>query len=526
MDMPTVTSVLRISDGGPMAEITTLARWRVDPVGFIEECLINPETKRPFVLLNAEREFLRHAFTLDEHERLLYPELLYSCPKKSGKTAFAAIFTLTLTWLFGGAYPEAVCCANDLDQAQGRVFAAVRRIVECSPLLRREAQITQNKITFPSTGATIIAIGSDYAGAAGANQNIAIFDEAWAYTSERSRRLWDEMVPPPTRKIACRLCVTYAGFEGESRLLEELHRRGLQQEQVGPDLYAGDGLLMFWSHTPIAPWQDERWLADMRRSLRPAQYLRMIENRFVTTESSFVDMSAWDQCVDPNLRPVLGDRALPIYVGVDASVKHDSTAIVVVHWSKKEQRARLIWHRVFQPSPDDPLDFERTIERTLIDLHKRFNLRKTLFDPYQMQAVSQRVAKAGVRIEEFPQTPANLTEASQNLFELVQGRNLVAYPDPGLRLAISRAIAVETSRGWRISKEKQAHKIDAVIALAMAAHAAVKGQNESTYSLWNLDGDDEPPPPPRIPPGFTEEQYARITAPVSLVPSDLRPRDE
>jgi hypothetical protein len=256
------------------------------------------------------------------------------------------------------------------------------------------------------------------------------------------------MVPPPTRKIACRLTTTYAGFEGESVLLEELYKRGLTQPQIGTDLYAGDGLLMFWSHTPVAPWQDERWLAQMRRTLRPNQYLRMIENRFVTTESSFVDMSAWDQCVDPNLTPVLGDRVLPIYVGIDASVKHDSTAIVVVHWSKKEQHVRLIWHRVFQPSPDDPLNFEQTVERTLIDLHKRFNLRKALFDPYQMQAVSQRLARAGVRIEEFPQTPANLTEASQNLFELVQGRNLVAYPDPGLRLAVSRAVAVETSRGW------------------------------------------------------------------------------
>jgi hypothetical protein len=33
------------------------------------------------------------------------------------------------------------------------------------------------------------------------------------------------MVPPPTRKIACRLTVTYAGFEGESDLLQELYER-------------------------------------------------------------------------------------------------------------------------------------------------------------------------------------------------------------------------------------------------------------------------------------------------------------
>jgi hypothetical protein len=53
-------------------------------------------------------------------------------------------------------------------------------------------------------------------------------------------------------------------------------------------------------------------------------------------------------------------------------------------------------------------------------------------------------------------------------------------PDADLRLAISRAVAIETPRGWRIGKDKQTHKIDIVIALAMAAHAAVQGQNEYT----------------------------------------------
>ena len=57
---------------------------------------------------------------------------------------------------------------------------------------------------------------------------------------------------------------------------------------------------MAWHHEPVAFWQTDSWLTDMRRSLRPNQYLRMIENRFVTTESSFVDLDAWDACVDPN----------------------------------------------------------------------------------------------------------------------------------------------------------------------------------------------------------------------------------
>jgi hypothetical protein len=55
-----------------------------------------------------------------------------------------------------------------------------------------------------------------------------------------------------------------------------------------------------------------------------------------------------------------------------------------------------------------------------------------------------------------------------------------------MRLAISRAVAIETPRGWRIAKEKQAHKIDVVVALAMACHAATLGQANAPMSLEGM----------------------------------------
>jgi phage terminase large subunit-like protein len=473
-----------------MTSRTTLARWRADPIRFIEEVLIDPETMRPFVLLDAERAFLKHAFATGPDGRLLYSEQIFSCPKKSGKTTFAAIFVITIVLLFGGAYPEAICAANDYDQSVGRVFAAIKRIIECSPLLRGEAKITADKITI--AGAVISAIPSNYASAAGANPVVAVFDELWAYSLERLRRLFDELVPPPTRRIACRLTVTYAGFEGESILLEELYRRGLKQPQVGPNLYAGDGMLMFWTHEPIAPWQTASWLAQMRGSLRLNQYMRMIENRFVSTETAFVELPAWDKCVDPTLGHLPRNPGLSIWVGVDASIKHDATAIVAVTWEEETQKVRLVTHRVFQPTADEPLDFEATIERTLLDWHTAYFLRRVLFDPYQMQATAQRLTKAGLRIIEFAQTPANLTEASQNLFDLIQQQRVVLYPDAGMRLAISQTVALETPRGWRIDKQKQSHKIDVVVALAMAAWAAVQYHTEhdynTNYAAWAGDG--------------------------------------
>jgi hypothetical protein len=452
-----------------------LERWRSAPAAFVEECLCDPETGQPYRLLPAERAFLDHAFRTGDDGRLLYPEQIYSCGKKGGKTHFNAMHLLTTVLLFGGRNAEATICANDLEQSIGRVFQAVKSIVEASPLLKSEAKITQDRITFPSIGATITAVASDFAGAAGGNANVASFDEAWAYTSERSRRLWDEMVPPPTRKIALRLTTTYAGFEGESTLLEELLKRGTAQPLVGKDLHAGDGILCFLTHEPIAPWQTQSWLDQMRQQLRANAFIRMIENKFVTTESTFCDMEWWDACVDPALRPeLLGGTMMPTWLGIDASVKHDSSAVVAVTFDDKTKKVRLVAHRVFQPTPDKPLDFEATIESTVREFARRFSVRSVHYDPYQMAAVAQRLQASGIRMREYPQSVPNLTAMGSNLYELIKSGDLAVYPDDALRLAVSRTIALDTPRGIRLAKEKTSHKIDVVIALAMASLHAVE----------------------------------------------------
>jgi phage terminase large subunit-like protein len=419
--------------------------------------------------------------------------LIFSAPKKSGKTGFAAMVALYVVCVLGGKFAEGIIVANDLEQAQGRVFQAISRIVEASPMLARDATVTANKITFASTGATIIAIASDYAGAAGSNPTIVCFDELWGYTSERSHRLWDELVPPPTRKIACPLTTTYSGFEGESTLLEGLHKRGLKGEQVETDLYEQPGMLMFWTCHFTAPWQTEEWREQMREQLRPNAYLRLIENRWVTSDSTFVDMAWWDACVVAEVTPLIADKRLSVWVGVDASVKRDSTAIVACTYDEGLKKVRLIWHRVFQPSPTEPLDFETTIEKSLLELNERFRVREVRYDPYQMQAVAQRLQRARVPMEEFPQSSPNLTEASTNLYELIKARNLIVYPDAGIRLAIQRAIAVETSRGWRIAKEKTGHKIDVIIAMGMAALGAVQASGKSSYG-WTKEAIGGPEP--------------------------------
>jgi phage terminase large subunit-like protein len=390
-------------------------------------------------------------------------------------------------------FGEGFCVANDFEQAQSRTFTVIKRIVAVSPLLKGEARVTADKITFPAFDATITAIASDAASSAGANPCISAFDELWGFTSERATRLWDEMITSPARKISCRLTTTYAGFSGESVLLEDLHKRGMALTEVGPSLRAGDGMLFAWHTTPVAPWQDERWLSEMRRSLRPSAYARMIMNEFVSPESKFIDLSAWDACVQPSLTPVLRDKGLPIWCGVDASTKRDSTALVAVTFDRKTKCVRLVAHKVFTPTPGDPIDFEETIAKMLRLWRERFQMRQALFDPFQMAAVAQQMTRERIPVEEYPQTLPNLTACTSNLFDLLSARQLVLYPDAQMRLAISHAIIAESSRGWRLDKLKQQHKIDVIVALSMACLAAVRDGGKSRYDTslaWVCDDNE------------------------------------
>src|SRR5208337_2950988 len=118
------------------------------------------------------------------------------------------------------------------------------------PRLRDSVSITANVITFTSTKTFIQACASDATGFAGGNPNLTIADELWGFVSEASRRLFDEAVPSPARKVSGRLTVTYAGFSGESDLLEALYKRGQAGKVIGKDLRATrDGMLQYWTHT-------------------------------------------------------------------------------------------------------------------------------------------------------------------------------------------------------------------------------------------------------------------------------------
>lgn len=443
----------------------------MDIVEFAEQYVVT-DNGTPILLEEHQKRILRAAFTLDENGKLPYKTIVYSAPKKSGKTEVNAI---VVTWFaFTVDSPnEIILCANDEEQAQGRVFRAVKRIIESNPvLLKNTVKIVSNEIVL-SNGTTIRALASEYAGAAGSNHGLSSWDELWGYTSERSRRLFDELTPVPTRRNSIRFISTYAGFIGESNLLEDVYNRGLKGKRLFDDLpvYTNKDLFVYWDTESRMPWQTAEYYQSERESLRHSSFLRFHCNEWVSSESSFFDMDKWDACVDAEHKPPMPSKAMKLFVGVDASTKRDRAAVVSVYFIE-EGHILLGPKRYWQPSKKNPLDLEQTLEKYLMDLSKNFTVVVVYYDPHQFHRSATTLKKFGINVQEFLQTPANLGAMGRDLFDLIEYERITIYPDEDLKREASMAIAKENSSGeYLIKKMKASHKIDSIIALAMACHA-------------------------------------------------------
>jgi phage terminase large subunit-like protein len=221
------------------------------------------------------------------------------------------------------------------------------------------------------------------------------------------------------------------------------------------------------------PWQTPEYYSSQKKTLRPGTYLRLHENRWTTAEQIFITPELWDGCVESQRSPMLKPQT-SLFVGVDAGIKHDTAAVVAVTWDTHTDKLILAYHKIWHPSPTEPLDIEGTIEWYLRHLYSEFDVEQIIADPYQLHRSITTLEQASLPIREFPQTVANTTQMGQCLFDLLTGRNIRLYADPEMRSQALSTVAIENPRGFRIAKEKASKKIDSIVALAMACVAAIE----------------------------------------------------
>lgn len=435
------------------------------------------------------RRIFQHCLTPREDGSFPYVTVVISMPKKSGKTALMAA---VMAWYCDESPPrtEVYSMAGNKDQAKERAFEDLKYHLKN---IRPEVSILDDEIIYPN-GTVVKAMPMAHRTVAGSRHGMTAWDELWNYIGEPARRTWVEMTPISTVPHSLRFIVTYAGYENESELLWEIYQKGVGKEEYRhgrgkqvaelKDLpcYRNGRIFVYWDHDQRMPWQTPEYLDDQLNSpgMRASDFMRLHENRWVTTHEEFIPVEWWDDAASKFEQsamywPEHPYRDFPMVLGIDAAVKRDSTAVVGVVFDASRGKVVVVLHKIWNPVEGESFSLEMTVEKFVLQLYNRFKIASVVYDPTHMHQTQAHLVRAGVPMLEYKQTPERMTKASQVLYDLLRNRNLEAYPDDELRAHIQMAHARVTGRGFRIVKDpgKRKFKIDAAIALAMACYQAV-----------------------------------------------------
>jgi len=73
---------------------------------------------------------------------------------------------------------------------------------------------------------------------------------------------------------------------------------------------------------------------------------------------------------------------------VDIGTKNDKAAVVSVSWDRG--RLRLVTHRIWSPTREQPLDIERTVEAFILERHSYGRVAGVCCDPTRCTGRSRR----------------------------------------------------------------------------------------------------------------------------------------
>jgi len=438
-----------------------------DPVGWIEREFYVPETNAPIILEPYQRAVLREALKRDERGLFVYSLVLYSDIKKSAKSTIAGAVVLWLAW-----HTEWETCrvaGNDLDQAASRTFFYIQRAIALNPRLKSRCKQVRNTITLPNH-TTIRAIPIDPDGEAGGGDLIICFTELWAYKSEAHQRMWTETTLSPLKfGKSIRWCESYAGFDGESPILENLYESGVRlgaPVDVGIDgleLYRNNDarMLALWNTQPRCWWQTPEYYAQQAADLTESEFTRVHRNGWVTSEESFVGAGWWESCA--------GDVSVcssPCVTALDAAVSDDSFAVVTV--SRMNGKVYVMECRIWYPPPGGKIDYAE-VKRYLVDLYARRIIREFTYDEMQLAQMAQELYGVLGFWNKFSQGQDRLV-SDKGLYDLIRDNRIVHPDDPELNRHIANANRqLQGDNKLRIVKRKHEAKIDAAVALAMAS---------------------------------------------------------
>jgi len=412
--------------------------------------------------------------------KLRYRRALIGLPRKQGKSLMGSALAV-YSMIAGEAGSEIYAVASDKDQAR-IIFGEAKQQILSSPVLSSEARVLRDAIEMPRFGSVFRVLSSDFRGQAGLNPSLVLFDELWA---QKSSDLFEQMVQGSGNRLEPLIVsITTAGYD--------LDTLAGQMYQYGKRVAAGevdDASFGFWwweadSDCKIDdPRQWRKANPNIAENLMSEEDLqtavkasfegsemsvrRWRLNQWVRSQESWLPVGAWEQCrSDLDL-----DAELPVWVGIDMALKHDSIAVVI---AQPQDEKVVVRSKIWQPK-DEGVDVA-DVEHHLRELHHAYDVREFAFDPAYFQRSAEQLSDEGLRMVEFPQNGQRMIPACGQAYELIVAGKVAHDGSPTFTDQVLSAAQRMTDNGWRLSKGKSKRKIDACIAMVIGLDRATRKQ--------------------------------------------------
>jgi phage terminase large subunit-like protein len=476
---PVAPSDAQEGDGDHAAEwISSLCRVTKDSIAAPAGELLD--------LREWQRQILRQMFARRDG-RLLHRQGLIGLARKNGKSSLGAGIALYALLSDYGTDPwgrEVYSCAGDRDQAR-IVFGMAKRMVELEPDLAEVTKLYRDAIEVPATGSVYRVLSAEAYTKEGLNPTFVMFDEVHV---QPTRELWDVIsLAMGARPEPMMVGITTAGVRfdssGHDSLCYQLYEHG---KLVATGEIADPSFFFAWwepeipesDHLDPATWRqanpgygDLVSEEDFRStSVRTPEHEFRTKrcNQWVASVEAWLPHGSWDECAENRPIPDLSE----VVLGFDGSFNNDCTALVAVELGEKPHIDVVqLWEvsaREFGDSEWRVPIIE--VEDAIRAACKRWQVREIACDPFRWARTYQILEAEGLPVEEFPQSPARMTPATQRFYEAVLNRQLSHSGDPRLSRHLGNAVLKNDSRGMRIYKEHRnsSRRIDLAVAALMA----------------------------------------------------------
>ena len=443
-------------------------------------------------------------------------------PRKNAKSTLSSGLLLFMLSADGEHGAECYSAATTRDQAR-IVFDDARAMADRTPDLRTYlgVAIMQHSLTVAHTASKAAPLAAEGSTLDGLNVHFAVIDELHAH---KTRSVYDVIdTARGAREQSLLWNITTAGTDRSGICYERRTHVTKVLEGVIEDpamfgvIYTiddGDDPFQPSSWAKANPnWGKSVLRDDMEASARKAEAMPSALNNFLTKrlnvwvsgESPWMNMRAWDRCADVSLQQLDRFHGAKAWIGLDLAQKKDFAALAIVFdvdgvWHvctrlylnelaiQESGNAHLSgWARqgYVQVTDGDITDFD-VVAEDLRGLCRNFDVQEIAFDPALSMYFAGKLIEEGLPLVEIAQRAMFFTPPLIQVENLVLEKKLRHDGNPVMTWMVSNLV-VKVSKFNELrqpTKERPENKIDGPIAMLMALGRALATDGNDNDDYW------------------------------------------